>query len=147
MNLIVKNVLAFSWIILASCNSSSTESTALTDSTDTNGNQVPPTEIKIKEEPVTYKDDTVTLKGFITYNENDKVKRPAVLVVPEWWGLGDYERTRARQLAELGYIAMAVDIYGNGRKADNPKDAQSFAMAFYQNPVSTKTRIDAALSA
>src|SRR5687768_2759805 len=68
----------------------------------------------IKEEAVTYNSDTTTLKGFIVYNASSNEKRPAVLVVPEWWGVNDYTRSRARQLAELGYVAMAVDFYGNG---------------------------------
>ncbi len=99
----------------------------------------------IKEEAVTYTADMLDMKGYVTYDANKEGKRPAVLIVHEWWGVGDYTRNRAKQLADLGYIAMAVDMYGNGKTADNPKDAQDLATPFYQNPQLTKTRLDAAI--
>jgi dienelactone hydrolase len=99
----------------------------------------------IKEENITYVVDGVTMQGFIAYDSDIKGKRPAVLVVPEWWGLNDYPKNRARQLASLGYIAMAVDMYGNGKIAADPKEAQALAGAFYQNPQLGKTRLDAAI--
>lgn len=155
MNLSIKNCIILAGLVIASCNSSTTENTTSTDSTNKvmmddsssssdsiNTNNA----INIKEEPVTYKDGTVTLKGFIAYDDNVKDKRPAILVVPEWWGIGDYTRGRAKQLAQLGYIAMAIDTYGDGKQADNPKEAQALAMPFYQNPVLAKTRVDAALA-
>ena len=45
----------------------------------------------------------------------------------EWWGLNDYARSRAKQLAELGYTALAVDMFGEGKVADHPKDAGAFS--------------------
>ena len=75
---------------------------------------------KIKEEAVSYKADTVTSNGYITYDEGVEGKRPVVLIVPEWWGLGDYVRSRANQLAAMGYVAMCVDMYGNGKTAERP---------------------------
>ena len=100
----------------------------------------------IKEESVEYTADSVTLKGFVAYDENKKGKRPAVLVVHEWWGLNDYTRSRAKQLAELGYIAMAVDMYRDGKTAANPDEAGKMAMPFYQDPQMAKKRLDAALA-
>ncbi|MFT3826330.1 MAG: dienelactone hydrolase family protein [Chitinophagaceae bacterium] len=105
-----------------------------------------PAKVSIKGEEVIYKDDTLTLNGYVAYNENDSTKRPAVLVVPEWWGVSDYTKGRARQLAELGYVAMAVDMYGNGIVADSPALANSLAKPFYTNPQMAKARIDAALA-
>ena len=102
--------------------------------------------VNIKGEEVTYKEDTLTLKGYVAYNDNDTIKRPGVLIVPEWWGVTDYVRSRARQLAELGYIAMAVDMYGNGIVADSPALAQKLATPFYINPALAKGRFDAALA-
>ncbi len=99
----------------------------------------------IKEEAVTYTADMLDMKGYVTYDANKEGKRPAVLIVHEWWGVGDYTRNRAKQLADLGYIAMAVDMYGNGKTADNPKESQDLATPFYQNPQLTKTRLDAAI--
>ena len=99
----------------------------------------------IKEENITYVADGVTMKGFVVYDSDIKGKRPAVLVVPEWWGLNDYPTNRSLQLAALGYIAMAVDMYGNGKIAADPKEAQALAGTFYQNPQLGKTRLDAAI--
>ena len=81
----------------------------------------------------------------MAYDENIEGKRPAVLVVHEWWGLNDYVKMRVRELAKLGYIAMALDMYGNGKRADNPTDAGNLAGPFYQNPQMAKERFDAAL--
>lgn len=104
------------------------------------------TTIQVKEEDITYTADTVTLHSYVAYNQNDTSIRPVVIVVPEWWGLNDYAKGRARQLAELGYLAIAIDVYGNGQTADNPDKAKALAMPFYQNPAMGKQRFDAALN-
>jgi dienelactone hydrolase len=101
--------------------------------------------VSIKEEAVTYSDNGVTLKGMVAYDSNLKGKRPVIIVVPEWWGLNDYAKMRARMLAELGYVAMAADMFGDGKTAADPKEAQSFTMPFYQNPELAKSRVDAAI--
>ncbi|MEO7924597.1 MAG: dienelactone hydrolase family protein [Chitinophagaceae bacterium] len=106
-------------------------------------------EPKLKEENITYSPagmDSLKLDGYIVYDENKEGKRPAVLVVHEWWGINDYVKMRARELAKLGYIAMAVDMYGNGKKGDNPDVAGQLAGPFYQNPAMAKPLFDAALS-
>ncbi len=103
-------------------------------------------EIKIKSENISYVADSTTLNGYVAFDENKEGIRPAVLVVPEWWGLNDYAKMRATELAKLGYIAMAVDVYGNGKTADNPDSAGSFATPFYQNPSKAKERIEAAIN-
>src|SRR4028119_456711 len=102
--------------------------------------------VKIKDENISYGLDTSALTGFVAYDENKQGRRPVVLVVHEWWGLNDYVRQRTRQLAEMGYLAMAVDMYGDGQTADNPGDALKMATPFYMNPSLTKQRIDAALT-
>jgi dienelactone hydrolase len=76
---------------------------------------------------VEYKADSVTLKGFIAYDSSIKEKRPGVVVVPEWWGITEYPKKRAEMLAKLGYVAFVADMYGDGKVADNPGDAQKFA--------------------
>jgi len=101
---------------------------------------------KIKEEIVTYTADGITFKSFVAYDDSKSGKRPAILVVPEWWGLNDYTRSRVRQLAGLGYIAMAVDMFGDGKTAANPQEAQEFTKPFYTDPNLAKSRIDAALN-
>jgi len=55
-----------------------------------------------KEETITYTGDGISMNGYVVYDDSNKNKRPAVLVVPEWWGLNDYPKMRAKQLAELG---------------------------------------------
>ena len=99
----------------------------------------------IKEEIVSFTAEGMTFKGFIAYDDNIKGKRPAILVVHEWWGLNDYTKMRARKLAELGYIAMAADVFGNGKIATNPTEAQEFTTPFYKDPTLVKSRLDAAL--
>lgn len=105
----------------------------------------PKTAPMIKEENITYTIDGKTYKGFVAYDESKTGKRPAVLVVHEWWGLNDYAKSRAKQLAALGYIAMAVDMYGDSKTAADPKEAQELATPFYMDPKLAKTRLDAAL--
>ncbi len=103
-------------------------------------------EPKLKEETVSYKLDSSTMNNFVVYDENIEGKRPAVLVIHEWWGLNDYVKTRARQLAELGYIAMAVDMYGDGKMGPDPATAGKLATPFYQDPQMAKHRFDAAMA-
>jgi dienelactone hydrolase len=98
----------------------------------------------LKEESVSYTSEGITMKGFVVYDDNIKGKRPAVLVVHEWWGLNDYAKMRARKLAELGYIAMAVDMFGDGKVANNPTEAQEMTKPFYGNPQLSKSRFEAA---
>lgn len=103
-------------------------------------------ERKLKEEVVSYAIDSVHLTSYVYYDENITGPRPAVLVIHEWWGLNDYAKMRAKKLAELGYIAMAVDMYGDGKRGDDPAAAEKLAMPFYMNPVLAKTRVDYALA-
>lgn len=100
----------------------------------------------IKQDSVSYTLEGKNYKGFVVYDSLNKDKRPGVLVVHEWWGLNDYAKSRAKQLAELGYIAMAVDMFGEGKQGDDPAAAQALATPFYQDPTLTKTRLDAALN-
>lgn len=102
---------------------------------------------KVKTEEISYKDRDVALKGVVYYPAKQKGKQPAILVVPEWWGLNEYVKSRAKMLAELGYVAMAVDMYGNGLVVDNPEDAQANAGRFYADPNLIKSRMQAAYNA
>lgn len=85
------------------------------------------------EKSIEYSAEGVKLKGFLVYDDQVKGKRPGVLVVHEWWGLNDYAKRRARMLAELGYTAFALDMYGEGKNTENPEEAQKLAMSIYQN--------------
>lgn len=114
---------------------------------DQSNNKPVAMEPKLKEDNITYKiGDSLTMDGYVVYDENASGARPAVLVVHEWWGLNDYAKMRARELAKLGYIAMAIDMYGNGKRADNPTDAGNLATPFYKDPQMAKQHFDAALA-
>lgn len=108
--------------------------------------EMKPSGSSIKEENITYQADNVTMKGFVAYEDSSKAKRPVVLIVPEWWGLNDYVKGRARQLASLGYLAIALDMYGDGKIATNPDEAGKLATPFYQNPAMAQSHFDAALN-
>ncbi|HMG82278.1 MAG TPA: dienelactone hydrolase family protein [Ferruginibacter sp.] len=100
----------------------------------------------IKAMNITYTDGVSTLIGYVAYDSTNTKKRPAILIAPEWWGVTDYTRNRAKQLAALGYIAFVVDYYGNGTVATNPTDAVALATPYYKDPVLAKKRFDAALA-
>ena len=101
---------------------------------------------KVKGTEVTYVADSTNLKGYIAYDENIKGKRPGVLIVHEWWGHNDYVRERADMLAELGYTAIAVDMYGDGKQANHPDDAGKFAMSVMGNLPEATARFNAAVN-
>ena len=131
--------------MFTSCNNETTVSNTTTTVTDSNATTMKDSAV-IKEEAVTYTVNGTTMNSYIVYDASSDAQRPVVLVVPEWWGLNDYPRMRAKQLAQMGYLAMAVDMYGNGKLAADPKEAQAMATPFYENPQMAKARLDAALA-
>lgn len=102
------------------------------------------TKMKITGKEITYTLNEKTFKGYVAYDEAKKGKRPGILVVHEWWGSNDYVRMRARMLAELGYIAFAVDMYGDGKLASNPQEAQQLSGEVYNDMDALKNRLTAA---
>lgn len=100
---------------------------------------------KLVTEEITYHAGDTPLKGLIAYDTKFKGKRPGILVVHEWWGHNAYARHRAEMLAKLGYTAMALDMYGNGKTASHPKDAGKFATEVTSHPELAKARFEAAL--
>jgi dienelactone hydrolase len=87
----------------------------------------------LKTQTVEYKDGDTILKGYLAYDDSITDKRPGILVVPEWWGLTDYVKGRAEQLAKLGYVAFAADIYGEGFTTSDPKVAGEKMTAAVKN--------------
>lgn len=81
----------------------------------------------LQTKEITYQHEGVKMKGYLAWDGAQKGKRPGVLVVHEWWGHNEYARSRAEKLAMMGYTALAVDMYGDGQKAEHPKDAGKFA--------------------
>ncbi|RMS75928.1 Dienelactone hydrolase-related enzyme [Pseudomonas savastanoi] len=102
----------------------------------------------IKTEQIDYKSaDGTKLVGYYAYDDAVKGPRPGVLVVHEWWGLNDYAKRRARDLAALGYSAMAIDMYGEGKNTEHPKDAMAFMQAALKDSDAADKRFDAGLDA
>ncbi|SHI50224.1 dienelactone hydrolase family protein [Aquimarina spongiae] len=136
-------VLLFCSLLILSCkqNQSEKETTAEEKQTET----VVEKPVKVKGEQVDYTSDSLKMKGYVAFNENSEEKRPGIIVVHEWWGHNDYVRQRADMLAELGYVAMAVDMYGDGKLAAHPDDAGKFAMSVMGNIDSATNRFNAAL--
>ncbi|MCA9555320.1 MAG: dienelactone hydrolase family protein [Myxococcales bacterium] len=98
----------------------------------------------VKTKEVTYEADGVKMKGFLAWDDAAKDKRPGVLVVHEWWGHNEHARNSARKLAKMGYVALAVDMYGDGKKAEHPDDAGKFAGQVMKNFDGAKARFVAA---
>lgn len=82
--------------------------------------------VSIKGEELQYTVGDTVLNGYLAYDADQPGTRPGVLVVHEWWGHDEYARNRARMLAGMGYTALALDMYGDGKHAEHPTDAQKF---------------------
>lgn len=87
----------------------------------------------VQSKTITYQVGDQTYKGYLAWDEAVEGKRPGVLVVHEWWGLNDYARSRADQLAELGYVAFACDMYGDGKTTTHPQEAGAMAGKVREN--------------
>lgn len=98
----------------------------------------------IYTEEVTYEVGGVKLRGFLAYDTAVEGPRPGVLVVHEWWGHNSYARKRAKMLAELGYTGFALDMYGDGKLATHPEDAQKFMGEAISNFDTARARFQAA---
>jgi dienelactone hydrolase len=99
----------------------------------------------LRTEVVEYKYGDVVLEGYLAYDDAVKGKRPGVIVVHEWWGLNPYARMRTEQLAKLGYIAFAIDIYGKGVRAKDSKEAASLAGLYRADRPLMRARANAGL--
>lgn len=105
-----------------------------------------PVHAEVRGKEVSYSADGVTMKGYLAYDDKLKGKRPSVLVVHEWWGHNEYARKRARMLAELGYTALAVDMYGDGKQANHPDDAGKFSGEVRKNKAMARARFEAGMN-
>ena len=90
---------------------------------------------KIVSQNVEYRQGDAVLEGYLAYDDGTEGKRPGVLVVHEWWGLNDYVRTRVEKLAELGYVAFALDMYGKGIWTTDPQKAGELAGHLRGKPI------------
>ena len=86
-----------------------------------------PVQAKVVTRTIEYPYNGMTMKGFLAYDDGNKAQRPGVLVVHEWWGLNDYIRDRVKQVADLGYVAFAPDMYGGGNTTRDAKEASAWS--------------------
>lgn len=98
---------------------------------------------QIKTERIEYKSGDDIFEGFIAYDESVSAKRPGILVVHEWWGLNDYAKMRTEQLAKEGYVAFAVDMFGDGKTTTSPDEAKKLATSVASDPGLMRERIKA----
>lgn len=94
---------------------------------------------------VDYTDGETKLRGTLAYDDSLNSLRPGVLLVPEWWGHNDYIKRRAKEMAEQGYVAFAVDMYGVDNVTTDPKKAQEWSKPFYENRPMMRQRVRAGL--
>ena len=99
----------------------------------------------VKIEPVEYKQGDTALEGWLVYDDAAHGKCPGVLVVHDWFGVSDYVKGRAEQLAKLGYVAFVADIYGKGVQPQTPKEAGAEAGKFKNDRPLLRARVNAAL--
>lgn len=99
---------------------------------------------EIRTQEVTYSVDGRDYRGYFAWDGAIDGPRPGVLVVHEWWGHNDYARRRARMLAELGYTALALDMYGKARLAEHPDEASKMSQALLNSLDAAARRFDKA---
>ena len=103
---------------------------------------------EVTTQNVDYQHDGTALQGYlVSANDTFPEPRGAVLVVHEWWGLNEYAKRRARQLARTGYVTFALDMYGKGKQTDDPKQAGQWAGALYEDRELLRARAQAGLDA
>lgn len=101
---------------------------------------------ELRSEAVEYRDGDAVMEGYLVYDDAKQGIRPGVLVVHEWMGLNDYAKRRADQLAGLGYIAFAADIYGKGIRPKDTTEAGQFAGKYRSDRKLLRSRVNAAFS-
>lgn len=133
-------IIAFS-VILSACKSDKKEE-----------NQKEQGEVIQEENPIevigkdiSYETKSTIMKGYIAHNSAIEGKRPGILVVHEWWGHDEFAREKADELAEMGYVALAVDMYGQGKQAEHPDEAMEFSSRLMKNFDTAEQRFIAAM--
>lgn len=125
-------------LLIASCTSSSNNE----ESSEAVIDEMVP---MVEGQEVEYATDSTVMIGYLAFDANDSTKRPGIIVVHEWWGHNEYSRERADKLAELGYVALVVDMYGDGKQAAHPGEAGEFAGMVMGNFDEAKARFEAAI--
>ncbi len=100
---------------------------------------------EVKTQEVEYKQGQTVLQGFLAWDDAVTGKRPGVLIVHEWWGHNQHARNQALRLAKAGYVGFALDMYGKGKLALHPPDAQAFVAEATKDLATERARFQAAL--
>jgi len=133
-------------LLAVSCSAPEKKTPETTPETEQPTTETEPKAVELAVSEVSYTVEGTELQGYITYNKNQTGKRPGILVVHEWWGHDEYARKRADMLAEMGYVAFALDMYGDGKKAEHPQDAQKFVGEVLANIDGATARFNAAIA-
>ena len=131
-------ILAGACVALSACTTDKKDSSNEPEVVEVKGPEVVTEEIR-------YSNGNIEMVGYLAYDKNMEGKRPGVLVVHEWWGHNEYARMRAENLAELGYVAMAIDMFGDGKIAGHPEDAGKFTQEVMSNLEEATSRFSVAL--
>jgi dienelactone hydrolase len=102
----------------------------------------------VQTKTIEYKDGETVLEGLLAWDDaiaTEEKPAAAVLVIPEWWGNNEYSRGRAKQLAELGYVAFAIDMYGKGKVTTDPKQAGEWSGQIMKDVPARRARAAAGL--
>lgn len=99
---------------------------------------------EVQTKVIEYKVNGESFTGYLAYDDSVQGKRPGILVAHEWWGHNDYVRKRAEMLAELGYTAFALDMFGTGKLTDHPDEAGKFVQMVMSNVEVAEKRFEAA---
>lgn len=99
----------------------------------------------VHTEVLRYSAGGVDLSSYLAVDTSQGGRRPALAVFPEWWGLNDYVRRRSRELAQLGCVALAVDMYGGGREAADATEAGALMNGLFADMAATTARVSAAI--
>lgn len=99
----------------------------------------------IRVERIEYTQGGVVLQGILAYDDSVKDKRPGILVCQEWWGVNEYMEARVKMLAEAGYVAFALDMYGKGKVTKDPEQAGKWAGAMFADQAAMRERAAAGL--
>jgi dienelactone hydrolase len=105
-----------------------------------------PARADVVKKTVEYRQGDTVLEGYLAYDTAGPAKKPGVVIFHQWMGLTDYERMRAEQLARLGYVAFAADLYGKGVRPASPKDAGALAGKYRGDRPLLRARAQAALA-
>ncbi len=100
--------------------------------------------MSLQTQTLPYSAGSASMHGYLAHSDSLSGPAPAVLVFPEWWGLNDYIRSRTEQMAELGYVALGVDMYGEGQTVDHPEQAAALMNGVLNDPDALKERLQQA---